>query len=86
MQETREFRGISKRLAANYLENLGGTRIDESGDRLEGEGWQADLSEQKVNVVGSITLTEVTVDFEGDREVLEPLIEDFARKAMRAGG
>jgi hypothetical protein len=86
MQETREFRGISKRLAANYFENLGGTRIDESGDRLEGEGWQADLSEQKVNVVGSITLTEVTVDFEGDREVLEPLIEDFARKAMRAGG
>jgi hypothetical protein len=86
MQETREFRGISKRLAANYLENLGGTRSDESGNRLEGEGWQADLSEQKVNVVGSITLTEVTVDFEGDREVLEPLIEGFARKAMRAGG
>lgn len=86
MQETRQFRGISKRLAANYLENLGGARTDESGDRIEGDGWYADLSEEKVDVVGSITLTEVTVDFEGDDERLEPLIEDFARKAIRAGG
>lgn len=86
MQETRQFRGISKRLAANYLENLGGARTDESGDRIEGDGWHADLSEEKVDVVGSITLTEVTVDFEGDDETLPPLIEDFARKAIRAGG
>ncbi|MCY4731043.1 hypothetical protein KY092_10805 [Natronomonas gomsonensis] len=86
MQETRQFRGISKRLAADYLENLGGARTDESGDRIEGDGWHADLSEEQVDVVGSITLTEVTVDFEGDDETLEPLIEDFARKAMRAGG
>jgi hypothetical protein len=86
MRETRQFRGISKRLAADYLENLGGQRADEAGDRVEGDGWHADLSEEKVNVVGSITLTEVTVEFEGDDETLEPLIEDFARKALRAGG
>lgn len=84
MLETRQFRGVSRRLAVQYLENLGGERVDER--RLEGDGWTVALSEETVHVAGSIELTELTVDFEGDEEVLEPLIEDFARKAMRAGG
>jgi len=86
MRETREFRGISKRLAANYLENLGGKRVDEAGDRIEGDDWSADLSERKVNPMGSIILNEVEVRFEGEPSTLEPLIEQFAQKAMRAGG
>ena len=85
MQETRQYRGISKRLAANYLENLGGRRVD-GDDRIEGDGWSADLSAETVEVAGSIELTEVTVAFEGEAGVLEELVEDFTRKAMRAGG
>lgn len=86
MEQTREFRGISKRLAAQYLETLGGERTDETGDRIEGDGWSAELEERKVNPVGSITLNEVTIRFEGDETHLSPLIEKFAQKAMRAGG
>lgn len=86
MEEVREFRGISKRLAANYLENLGGERLDEAGDRIEGDGWSAELSEKKVNPMGSIVLNEVRVRFEGAESTLSPLIEQFAQKAMRAGG
>ena len=85
MQETRQYRGISKRLAANYLGNLGGERVD-GDDRLEGRGWSAALSAETVNAGGSIRLTEVTVEFEGETAVLEELVEDFTRKAMRAGG
>ena len=85
MQETRQYRGISKRLAANYLGNLGGERVD-GDDRLEGDGWGADLSAETVEVAGSMELTEVTVAFEGEAGVLEELVEDFTRKAMRAGG
>ena len=85
MQETRQYRGISKRLAANYLGNLGGERVD-GDDRLEGDGWSADLSAETVEVAGSIELTEVTVAFDGEAGVLEELVEDFTRKAMRAGG
>ena len=84
MRETRQFRGISKRLAVTYLENLGGERVDD--DRVEGDGWRADLSAETVQVAGSIELTEVTVDFEGEDEALEPVVEAFARKAIRAGG
>jgi hypothetical protein len=88
MEETREFRGISKRLAANYLENLGGDRSDEAGSRIEGDGWSAELTERKVNPIpgANITLNEVRVEFSGDEESLRPLIDQFAQKAMRAGG
>ena len=85
MQETRQYRGISQRLAADYLENLGGRRVD-GDDHIEGGDWSADLSVETVEVAGSIELTEVTVAFEGEAGVLEELVEDFTRKAMRAGG
>lgn len=84
MRETRQFRGISKRLAAQYLEGLGGEQVTD--DRIEGDGWSADLSAETVSVVASIELSEVTVDFEGEAETLEPIIEAFERKAIRAGG
>ena len=85
MQETRQYRGISRRLAADYLENLGGRRVD-GDDHIEGDDWSADLSAETVEVAGSMELTEVTVAFEGEAGVLEELVEDFTRKAMRAGG
>lgn len=84
MRVERSFRGISKRLAREYLENLGGEA--ESEDRVVGGNWVANLSDKTVEIGPSLSLTEVTVVFEGDQEVLEPLIEDFERKAMRAGG
>lgn len=84
MRREKSFRGISQRLAAHYLRNLGGE--GETNDLIEGDEWRADLSAEKVNVAGSMTLTEVTIVFEGPADRLESLVEDFSRKAMRAGG
>ena len=88
MKRKKEFRGISMRLARNYLESLGGTIIDD--DTVEGDGWRAELSAEKVAIGPSLELTEVTVAFETDEafgeEAFEELVEDFSRKAMRAGG
>ena len=80
----RSFRGISERLTVRYLENLGGERIDD--DTVEGEGWTARFHGETVTIGPSLTLTEVTVVFEGDADVLDDLIPEFAQKAMRAGG
>ncbi|WP_306056301.1 hypothetical protein [Natronococcus wangiae] len=80
----RSFRGISERLAIRYLTNLGGERVDE--ETVEGDDWTAAISSDTVDVGPTLSLTEVTVVFEGDPETLEPLVEDFAQKAMRAGG
>ncbi|MDR5672418.1 MoaD-like protein [Halalkaliarchaeum sp. AArc-CO] len=86
----RSFRGISRRLAARYLRNLGGEFVDaaepESATEIEGNGWRAALATDTVEIGRSLTLTEVTVTFEGEPAILDRLIEDFKRKAMRAGG
>jgi hypothetical protein len=88
MERTKEFRGISVRLARNYLENLGGTAVDDT--TVEGDGWRADLSAEKVSIGPSLQLTEVTIAFEAEEgfgeKRFEELLEDFSRKAMRAGG
>jgi hypothetical protein len=80
----RSFRGISQRLATHYLTNLGGQEVEPG--RVVGEDWEASLSESKTSVGPTLTLNEVDVAFEGDEETLEPLVERFAQKAMRAGG
>jgi len=90
IREERAYRGISRRLAAHYLQNVGGTLVDADdpaeATRVDGDGWRAGLSAERVNVAGSITLTEVTVSFAGEPAVIEELIPKFKRKAMRAGG
>lgn len=86
------YRGISQRLAVRYLGNLGGEHVagDADGDGEDvvvGEDWRATLTSAKVDIVGgSLQLTEVTVQFEGDPETLPDLLERFGQKAMRAGG
>lgn len=84
MRVERSFRGISIRLARHYLGNLGGEPVDDT--TVEGDAWTADLSAAKVQIGPSLQLTEVTVVFEGDEDVLDDLIPRFAQKAMRAGG
>lgn len=84
VRRERSFRGISPDLAATYLTNLGGERASEA--EVVGDDWRATLSADTVSIGPSLTLTEVTVAFEGDPETLDTLIERFAQKAMRAGG
>jgi hypothetical protein len=90
---TREkaFRGISVRLAVHYLENLGGEAVEpvETGDTegtVEADGWRATLTSEKVGVGPTVSLTEVRIVFEGEAATLDPLVDDFSQKAMRAGG
>jgi hypothetical protein len=85
IERERSYRGISARAALGYLENLGGERVGEQ--TVAGEDWQASLSEASVGIGPTLTITEVTVQFEGEDEAsLETLIEKFSQKAMRAGG
>ena len=84
------YRGISRRLAAHYLVNLGGHLVDADdpaeATRVDGEGWRATLSAEKVTAAASIRLTEVSVSFAGEKSALETLLPRFKQKAMRAGG
>lgn len=84
MNREKSYRGISKRLAIHYLEGLGGERVSE--DVVEADDWRAVLSTEKVEVGPTMSLTEITIAFEGEAETLDPLVETFSQKAMRAGG
>jgi len=80
----RSYRGISQRAAVGYLERLGGSPLDDA--TVEGDRWRASLTEETVSIGPTLTLTEVTVEFEGEGAALDSLIERFSQKAMRAGG
>jgi len=84
IRRERAFRGISKRLAIQYLETLGAEQVAE--DRVEADDWAADLSSETVGIGPSVSLTQVDLVFEGEPGRLDSLIERFAQKAMRAGG
>lgn len=85
VERSRSYRGISVRAALGYLENVGGEVVDDQ--RVKGDGWAATLSSEKVEVGPSMQLTEVTVEFEGESvATLDPVIERFSQKAIRAGG
>lgn len=93
LHRDRAFRGISVRLAVHYLGNLGGevvaeTETDEEAQPITvaGDGWRATLSSVAVGVGPTVSLTEVRIAFAGDPDGLEPLVDRFAQKAMRAGG
>jgi hypothetical protein len=80
----RQYRGISARAALGYLEGLGGEQTEDG--TVEGDGWRAAVTADSVSIGPSLQLTELTVVFEGDAETLDPLVEEFSQKAMRAGG
>jgi hypothetical protein len=84
VRREKSYRGISLRLAREYLVKLGGEAVAE--DRVEADGWAASLAAEKVSIGPTLQLTEVTVVFEGEGEALEELIPRFSQKAMRAGG
>ena len=84
VRQEKSYRGISLRLAREYLVKLGGEAV--ADDRVEADDWTASLSARKVSIGPTLELTEVTVVFEGDSETLGSLIEKFSQKAMRAGG
>ena len=102
MRVEKSYRGITERLARHYLSNLGGEieggggpesdggdeecGDPEGGGDVVGDDWRASISSEKVGIGPTVQLTEVTVVFEGEEETLDPLIEDFSQKAMRAGG
>lgn len=84
LRVTRSFRGQTLEAARAYLTNLGGRRVDET--TVEGDGWRASLSAERVSVGPTYRLTEVTITWEGAETAVEAVIAEFWLKAFRAPG
>lgn len=79
----REMRGIPLWLLREYLQELGGTAIDEH--LVRAEGWSVRLTRLEPFRLGSLEVGQVRLDM----EIEEPLVDDFLRrfdtKTLRAG-
>jgi len=84
LRETREFRGVTPECLMGYLEHLGGERISDT--EIEGLDWRARLTARKVPVGPTLRLTEVSVTWTGDPDVLEEIIDRCRLKTFRAPG
>lgn len=83
-QWSRCINGIPLWLLQTYLEEAGG-RANGSG-QVEGEGWDARLTQLDPYKVGSLSVCQVQVDLEGEEEALGALLAVMERKLLRAGG
>lgn len=84
LRVVRRFRGLTLDRALDYLVNLGGRLADEA--TVEGDGWRAHLTARKVPVGPSYRLTEVTVEWSGEPDRVEPVVLQFRCKTFRAPG
>ncbi len=73
-QETLEFSGITPEQAKTYLKRLGGG-VDEEQTKVEGIGWQAEITS---------TADGVAVTFNAHDELLDDLIRRFEEWVDRA--
>jgi len=80
----RRFRGLTLDRARDYLVLLGGRLVDDGV--VEGDGWRAQLSARRVPIGPSYRLTEVTVEWTGEPDLVEPVVLQFRCKTFRAPG
>ncbi|MBI5842085.1 MAG: DUF1952 domain-containing protein [Chloroflexi bacterium] len=79
----REMRGIPYFLLREYLQELGGTLVDE--DLVRGEGWSVRLERMEPFRLGSLEVGQTRLTMELDESVAEDFLARFVMKTLRAG-
>ena len=79
----REMRGIPYFLLREYLQELGGTLVDE--DLVRGEGWSVRLERMEPFRLGSLEVGQTRLTMELDESVAEDFLARFAMKTLTAG-
>ena len=80
----RELRGIPLWLLAEYLLELGG-HATEPG-RVQGDGWEASLTQLEDFRVGSLAVGQVRIAVQGSSDAMALLLPLLEKKLLRAGG
>ena len=80
----REIRGIPLWLLAEYLVGFGGEETEPG--RVQGDGWEASLTQLENFRVGSLSVGQVRIEVEGSPESMAVLLPQLEKKLLRAGG
>lgn len=85
MQNTvQEMRGIPYYLLKEYLQELGGSLVEEN--LIRGDGWSVRLERMAPFRIGSLEVGQTRLTIELEDRVAEDFNQRFFKKTLRAGG
>jgi len=79
-----EMRGIPYDLLKEYLQELGGTLLNENVVR--GDGWSIQLERMEPFRLGSLVVGQTRLTMELEEHIAEDFQQRFFKKTLRAGG
>jgi len=79
-----EMRGIPYFLLKEYLQEMGGTLLEENF--IQGAGWSARLERMEPFKLFSLSFGQTRLTVEMEDHVADDFIERFKKKTLRAGG
>jgi hypothetical protein len=80
----REMRGIPYFLLKEYLQELGGSLVEEN--LVRGDGWSVRLERMAPFRIGSLEVGQTRLTMELEDRVAEDFHQRFFKKTLRAGG
>ena len=80
----REMRGIPLWQLREYLEEMGGTIIDDHF--VQASGWSVRLTRMEPFRLGSLAVGQTRLEIEIEDQLVEPFTQQFSKKTLRAGG
>jgi Domain of unknown function (DUF1952) len=81
---TREMRGIPYFLLKEYLQELGGSLVEEN--LIRGDGWSVHLERMAPFRIGSLEVGQTRLIMELEDHVAEDFNQRLFKKTLRAGG
>jgi hypothetical protein len=81
---TREMRGIPLWLLREYLEEMGGTAINDN--LIQADRWKVTLTKMEPFKLGALEVGQVLVEIEIDENHSDDFFRKFNLKTLRAGG
>ena len=90
----RTLRGIPRWLLVDYLEDLGGSAVEEGAgldltpdeDFVVGDGWQARVTQLEDFRIGSLSSGQVKLVVTGDPDEVRGMLARLAPRLFRGGG
>jgi hypothetical protein len=84
VKKTLEMRGMKRIEIVNYFISIGGKAVD--GEKFTSQGWQAEISNEKLVVLGSLKIPATIVILRCRKEISEQMLTAFRLKFLTAGG
>ncbi|CAG0929647.1 hypothetical protein TFLX_01409 [Thermoflexales bacterium] len=79
----REMRGIPLWLLREYLQEMGGTAVNEHF--VQAAGWSVRLTRMEPFRLGSLEVGQTRLEMEVEDQLVDGLLEELSKKTLRAG-